>query len=248
MPDGLKSTFTPIRAPGAGPLKPDLCTQYSECSAAMRANPLDFQNMLPTSKLLRQILAPYAELHGELVVNMNGSNSYFEIEGKPFTNFATVLLTVIRIHFTDHIRHDFELLIWGQHLPPKIIRVETKRFRSNTWLDELGPQYICEHGIRNIQILLQAMSQYAPAKDEYQYSGWVIGGSSIYIMSGQQINGDGRDTTAATTSCLHALEMLDIAAHSLTIPLLAVAILSLAQTRMMALEHFFEIAIIRTKW
>ena len=240
MPDGVKNTLTPIHAPGAGPPKPDPCTQYSERSAAMRANPLDSQNIRLFSELLRKILAPYAESHGDLVLNANSLNSYFEIEGRPITNFAAVLLTVIRIQFTDHVQHDFELLIWGRHLTPKIIRVEAKRLGSGAWLDELGPQYICERGIKNIQILLQAMSQYAPVKNEYQYSGWAIDGSNIYIMSGQQINGEGWDTTTAKMSCPYALEMLNVAPHSQTIPLLAIMLLSLVQSRMMILGEYFK--------
>lgn len=240
MSDGIKTVYNPIRGSGAGPPKPDLRTQYSEGCDAFRANPLDPKNILPFSEVLRRILAPYAETNGELVLNVNGSNSRFEIGGKPFTNFAAVLLTVIRSHFTDHVRHDLELLIWGQHLPPKIIRIEAKRLRSSAWLDELGPQYICERGNRNIQILLQAMSQYAPVTDEYLYNGWDIDGRNAYIMYGQRINGDDWNETTAKAPCLHALEMLDVAPHSLTIPLLAIALLSLVQSRMMDKGEYFK--------
>lgn len=240
MSDRVLNPLPQIRMPSAGPPEPDLRAQYSEGAAALRANPCNPQNILPLSKVLRQALAPYAEVHGELVVNVNSPASHFEMAGKPTTNFAAVLLAVIQKHFTDHMQYDFELLIWGQHLPPKIIRIEAKRLRSSAWLDELGQQYICESGIRNIQILLQVMSQYAPVTDEFLYNGWIIDGRSIYVMNGKQLNGDNWNAETAQVPCLHALEMLDVAPHSLTIPLLAIALLSLVQSRMMIQGEYFK--------
>lgn len=239
MSDGVKTTFKQIHSNTGSP-KPDLRSQYEEISTALHVNPLNPQSILLLSEILCHMLAPYAETNGELFLNVNGSNSYFALEGRPFTNFAVVLLAVIRNHLTDHIQHELELLIWGQHLPPKIIRVEAKKLRSSAWLDELGPQYICERGIGNIRILLQAMSQYAPVIDKYLYNGWAIDGKSTYIMNGQQLNGNHWNPTAAQTSCLHALVMLDVAPHSLTIPLLAIALLSLVQSRTMALGEYFK--------
>lgn len=240
MSDRVLNPLPQIRMPSAGPPEPDLRAQYREGTAVLRTDPLNFQNLLPLSKVLHRILAPYIEVHGELVVNVNGPASHFEMAGKPTTNFAAVLLAVIQKHFTDRIQHDFELLIWGQHLPPKIIRVEAKRLRSSAWLDELGPQYICEFGIKNIQILLQAMSQYAPVAEEYLYNGWIIDGRNIYILNGRQLNGNNWNAEASQIPCLHALEMLDVAPHSLTIPLLAIALLSLVQSRMMIQGEYFK--------
>lgn len=240
MSDGAKAVFTPVHRSGTGPPVPDLRAQYSDLSAAIRTGPLDPQKMSLLSELLGLILAPYAQDHGELVLNVNGSKSRFEIEGRPFTNFAAVLLSVIRNQFVDHTQHILELLIWGQHLPPKIIRVDSKRLGSGAWLDDLGPQYIYEHGLKHIQILLQAMSQYAPVKDEYHYSGWIADGSSNYIMNGKKIKGDGWNTTNAQISCVHTLNMLDIAGHSLTIPLLSIALLSLVQSQMMVQGEYFK--------
>ena len=240
MSDEVKTFLSPVRNPNTRSAKLDIRTQYSEGVAALRADPRNAQSMLPLSEVLCRVLSPYAEAHGELVVNVNGPASHFEMAGKQTTNFAAVLLAVIQKHFTDHTQHDFELLIWGQHLPPKIIRMEAKRLRSSVWLDELGPQYICESGIKNIQILLQAMSQYAPVTEEFLYSGWVIDGRNIYVMNGKQIDGNSWNAEAAQVPCLHTLEMLDVAPHPLTIPLLAIALLSLVQSRMMSQGEYFK--------
>lgn len=167
--------------------------------------------------------------------------SYFARDGNPFTNFGVVLLGTIQVHSLDHIQYDLELLIWGLHLPPKIIRLEAKKLRSSTWIDDLGPKYICEKcGTENLKVLIQAMAQYAPVKDEYAYSGWVTDGNDTYILSGHQLCGDTWDAVKAKIPCLHTLEMLDVVPHTLTIPLLAAALLSLVQSRMMALSDYFK--------
>lgn len=238
--EGVRITFNPIHSSRTGPPKSELHTQYNEVVAAVRAAPLNSQNVLQFSKPLHEVLAPYAKNHGELVMSVDGSNSYFAIGGKPFTNFAVVVLSVVRRQFTDHVQHDLELFIWGKHLPRKIIRIEAKKLRSSAWLDELGPQYICEHGTKDIQIFLQAMSQYAPVTDEYLYNGWAIDSRNAYIMDGQKITGDDWSADAAQVPCLHALEMLDVAPHSLTIPFLAIALLSLVQSQMMVQGEYFK--------
>lgn len=238
MADTVKELFTSYHNPNKSPPKEDLNFRYCEVAKHIRPNspvPAEFWN------LLRTILAQHAKDRGELVVAVNGTKAHFEKEGKAFTNFGIILLSVIQVHFLDHIRYDLELLVWGQSLPSKVIRLEAKKLHSGAWIDDLGPKYIYEKwGIGNLKILIQAMAQCAPVKDEYRYSGWAIDDNSIYIMNGKQINGDSWDKTVAKVSCIHTLEMLNVAPHSVTIPLLAIALLSLVQSQMMILGEYFK--------
>lgn len=190
--------------------------------------------------LLRTTLTKYSADNGELVVSTNSDRAYFELEGKAFTNFCAILLAVIQVHFPDRTRHDVELAVWGKDLPFRVIRLEASALRSSRWINDLGPQYICERGSKNIQILLQAMSLYAPVRDEYLYNGWDIEGQNIYIWNGTHLTGDVWDAPTSLAPCRHVLDMLDVAPHSLTIPLLSIALLSLVQSRMMAQGEYFK--------
>lgn len=238
MPDGVKELLEPYIPSRKDSEEQDLGTRYKKMAAALRIN------LKPQScplKAVSKALAPFVENNGELVVVRNGESSYFERNGTPFTNFGIILLGTIHVHYADHSQHDLELLIWGQHLPPEIVRLDAKRLRSSGWIDDLGPKYIyAQWGIRNLKILIQAMAQYAPVSDEYMYSGWTTDGGDTYIMSGRQLCGNNWDMDKAKTSCLQAMEILDVAPRSLTIPLLAIALLSLVQSRMMNLGYYFK--------
>ncbi len=242
MSDGVRGIFEPIRYKGKDPPKEDPDARYKDMSDDLRNNIHSISPIISRfSDFLRKVLISFVEDKGELVIVVNGHGAHFEREGKPFTNFGVVLLGTIQVHDIGHIRHDLELLIWGQRLPPKIIRIEAKNLRSSAWIDDLGPKYICEKwGTENLKVLVQAMAQYAPVKDEYSYSGWVTDDRNVYIMSGHQLCGDTWDAGGAKTPCLHTLEMLDVAPHTLTIPLLAIAMLSLVQSRMMAVGDYFK--------
>ena len=175
------------------------------------------------------------------MVSANSAKSYFAYEGRPITNFGVVLLSSIQVHYIDHVQHDLELLIWGKLLPLKSIRIEAKNLRSSGWIDALEPKYFCETwGAKRLKALIQAMAQYAPVRDEYMYSGWDTEGGNTYIMGGQPLCGNDWSAAGAKDTCLHALKMLDVAPHSLTIPLLAVALLSLVHSRMVDGGTFFK--------
>lgn len=238
MSDGAKLLFDSIRSNDTGPPEYNLRTEYAAMSVTSRNN-LKIQTAFV--KVLNEILAPFAESKGELVVSLNSANCYFALEGIPITNFGVVLLSTIQVHYTDHIRHDLELLIWGKLLPPRVIRIEAKSLRSSGWVDGLGPKYFCEtRGIKSIKALIQAMAQYAPVKDEYMYSGWDAESGNAYIMGGQPLCSDDWSAVEAKDTCLHALKLLDVAPHALTIPLLAVALLSLVHSQMVDGGTFFK--------
>ena len=238
MSDGAKLLYKPIRSNDTGPPEQELRTKYAAMSTASRN---DFKIQPAFVKVLNEILTPFSDSKGELIVSANSAECYFAYEGRPITNFGVVLLSTIQVHYTDHIQHDLELLIWGQLLPPKIIRIEAKNLRSSKWIDDLGPKYFCETwGIKSLKTLIQAMAQYAPVRDEYMYSGWEAEGGNTYIMGGQPLCGDTWSAGEAKNTCAYALKMLDIAPHFLTIPLLAVALLSLVHSRMVDGGTFFK--------
>ena len=238
MSDGAKLLFEPIRNNDTGPPEHDLRTEYAAMSVALQN---DFKIQPAFVNVLNETLATFAEGEWELVVSMNSAKCYFAREGKPITNFGIVLLRNIQIHYTDHVQHDVEMLIWGQLLSPKVIRMEAKNLSSSRWIDDLGPMYFCEpRGTKHLKRLIQAMAQYAPVSDEYMYSGWDPDGGNTYIMDGQQLCGDDWSAAEAKDTCLHALKMLDVAPHSLTVPLLSTALLSLVHSRMMVNGTFFK--------
>lgn len=238
MSNGVKHIFEPVRSESTGPPEQTLCAKYAAMSTALRN---DFKIQPAFVNVLNETLATFTEGEWELVVSMNSAKCYFAREGKSITNFGVVLLRNIQIHYTDHVQHDVELLIWGQLLSPKVIRIEAKTLRSSGWIDDLGPMYFCEpRETKNLKRLIQAMAQYAPVSDEYMYSGWDTEGGNTYIMGGQPLCGDDWSTVEAKDTCLHALKMLNVAPHSLTIPLLAVALLSLVHSRMVDGGTFFK--------
>ena len=236
MCDGVKKYFDPVPNPNRAPPKPDLRSGYDEMVSAIRNVPDRIKDYY---YVIDKILRPYAETKGNLAVS--STKIYFELNGRAFTNFCVILLSVIHVHFLDRIQYDLELLIYGQNLPPKVIRLDLSKLGSSRWLNDLGPKYICETwGIGKLKVLIQAMAQYAPVKDEYVYSGWALDKENIYIMAGQQLCSVDWNMEESKISCTHATKMLDVAPHSLTIPLLAIALLSLVHSKMEDGGIFFK--------
>jgi len=154
--------FSAIRRENEEVSEHDLSLQeYEKMVENARNNPNSINKYM---SFIGKILEPCTEDWGELVLSNN--NPCFELQGRPFTNFGVLLLLVIKIHFLDRVEHFLELLIWGKHLPPKIIRVDARELRSSRWLDDLGPQYICE-GVSSLKYLIKTMSLYAPSRDDY---------------------------------------------------------------------------------
>lgn len=227
--------FSAIRRENKEVSEHDLSLQeYEKMVENARNNPNSINKYM---SFIGKILEPCTEGWGELVLSNN--NPCFELQGRPFTNFGVLLLLVIKIHFLDRVEHFLELLIWGKHLPPKIIRVDARELRSSRWLDDLGPQYICE-GVSSLKYLIKTMSLYAPSRDDYGYSGWVLDREDVYVWAGQKLRGRDWGTERANVSCTHALSLLDVAPHTLTIPLLSIALLSLVHSRMIGIGTFFK--------
>lgn len=234
--DKKPGVFPVIHRGAVDPSANNVFQEYGKMAEDARRTPNSVKNHMG---FIGKILEPCTDETGELVIAENGNQPCFELQGKSFTNFAAILLMVIKVYFLDRVEYILELLIWGKRLPPKIIHVDARKLGSNQWLDNLGPNYICEK-TGNLKLLIQTMSQYAPYRDEYRYSGWVLDCEDVYIMGRQQLRGSDWNIEKANVSCTHALKMLDVASHSLTIPLLSIAILSLVHSRMMALGEYFK--------
>lgn len=214
----------------------DLSSRYKKMTVMLIHNP----QVIPQFQgLIGDILEPLAETKGELFISKKGE-IFFAFQGAPFTDFGVILLKVIQVHYLDRMQYYVELLILSNSSPPKTITLESKKLGSSQWIEELGVGYLYERwGIEPLKALLKTMSKYAPVEDVYQFSGWMPG-DNFYIMDGRKLRGEDWDTDKAKASCAHTLDMLDVAPHFLTIPLLAVELLSLVHSKMVANGVYFK--------
>ncbi len=182
----------------------------------------------------------FAENYGELVIQNGGQDIYFACRGMPITDFGVVVLSVVYQHSIGRTENFVELLILGHDIEPQIITVEASSLGTGRWIDDLGPRYIYERKeLWTLKILIQAMAKYAPEDNQYQYTGW-IPGSNTYSFAGIQLHGEDWDVEQAESLCKYVLQMLDVAKHSLTIPLLAIELLSLVHSRMTEKGMYFK--------
>lgn len=192
-------------------------------------------------KIFGRILKHYTEMHGELLISDDGKKVYFARDGTSFTNFAAVPLSVVHRFSENGIDDYVELLILSESVPAKIIMISSRNLGSVKWIDDLGINYIYEkHEVWNIRVIIQQMARYAPVREEFLYSGWAADGQNFYVMNGQKICKDDWREERVKKSCGHTLQMLDVAPHSLTVVLLAIAILSLVQSKMMNRGIYFK--------
>lgn len=217
--------------------KIDLRSKYGEMVSELRRNP---QDIIQFQGLLCDILEPLAETKGELIISKKGE-IFFAFQGDPFTDFGAILLKVIQLHYLERVQYFVELMIWSNSSPPQTITLESKKLGSSQWIEELGVGYLYESwGLGLLKALLKTMSKYAPVEDVYQYSGWNPDGSNCYIMEGNMLSGKDCNIESAKASCKHTFEMLGVAPHSLTVPLLAVELLSLVHSKMVENGVYFK--------
>lgn len=215
----------------------DLHLKYNEMASELRCNP---RAIIRFQGLLCDILEPLAETKGELFISKKGE-IFFAFQGDPFTDFGVILLKVIQVHYLDRVQYFVELLILSNSSPPKTITLESKKLGSSQWIEELGVGYLYEKwGLGLLKALIKTMAKYAPVEDVYQYSGWRPDGSSCYIMDENVLNGEDWNNNEAKVSCEHTLKMLGVAPHSLTVPLLAVELLSLVHSKMVENGVYFK--------
>lgn len=213
------------------------CELYRKMVGKLRQNPYD---VIKHVGIFASIFNQLAGKYGELVIENGGKNAYFAREGISFTDFGVVVLSVVHQHSVAKVKHFVELLILGGTVEPKVISVETSLLQTGQWIEDLGPGYIYERKeLWSLKALIQTMAKYAPEGNQYQYTGWIVGGN-IYSFAGIQLHGGDWNMEQAEVSCKHVLQMLDVAQHSLTIPLLAIELLSLVHSRMMEKGTYFK--------
>ena len=241
MDDSTHNAYIPIHRDTGnrdGPTNLDLRAEYHKMTMSLRHNPRSAENF---KELLNEILKPLVKSTGELLIQNGGEKIYFAYEGTPFTDFGVILLEVIQVHYVGCVQHYVELLVMSQDTKAKIIRVESKNIESGRWIEELGVIYIYDkRKLGRLNALIRTMAKFAPLKNEYQYSGWVLEEGNFYILDGQRLCGIDWDKDRARNSSKYVLEMLDVASHSLTIPMLSIVLLSLVHSRMVANGTFFK--------
>ena len=218
--------------------KCDLHSEYSWAVENIRSVPTSINCY---RNIFYKILKHYAETHGELLISDDGKEVYFARNGTPLTDFAAIPLNVIHRYSENGVEDYVELLILGKGLSSKIITIRAKELSSAQWIENLGIDYINERQeVWNIKVFIQAMAKYAPIREEYLYSGWAPDDQNFYVMYGRKLCGDDWNEERVKKSCEHTLQMLEVAPHSLTIALLANAILSLVQSRMVRRGSYFK--------
>ena len=192
------------------------------------------------SAALQELLEPLAETTGELSYEPT-KGLYFSYHGKAVTDFGVILLYTIQIHYEDRIEYEFFLLVLSNQMPARKVRIKTSEVGSRKWLDDLGPQYIYENGaLGRLETIVKYMSKFAPIENEYHYNGWAMDKADYYIWDGEKFSAKDWSAEKTKAACSHALDMLDVAPHPLTLPLLAIALLSLVHSKMMELGTFFK--------
>ncbi len=216
----------------------DLHSEYRKMTEQLRRNP---QSLGSHQEVLCEILSSRAEIHGELNIANGGKDIYFARDGTPLTDFGAIPLSVIKKFTEDGVEDDVELMILGKDIPSKIITLCAKELGSAQWLDNLGISYIySKQEVWNIRVIIQEMAKYAPVREEFCYSGWAPDGDNFYVMNGHKLCDNDWYAEHTKTVCEHTLQMLSVAPHSITFVLLAVAILSLVQSRMISRGAYFK--------
>lgn len=163
------------------------------------------------------------------------------IDDAPITNFGAIPLKTIIHHARGQSQYSIVLLILGQDTAPKIICLESQKLNSGHWIDEMGFEYSYTKGKeKHLKKLIRALARFAPMKEIYEYSGWAHDDKNTYIFDGQKLTGKGQNTANTKSHCKHALEMLDVTTHEVSIPLLATELLSLLHSRMVENGIYFK--------
>lgn len=220
--------------PDPGPT-PDPIAEYHKAVRQLEQNPNDQAALAAVQKPIKDHLEAYSlQLYTEDPILLT-------YKGAELTDFGIILLANVQQHVLDGILHYMRLLVISEYVPPKIVQVKLSEIGSSKWIDALGPKYFYERGSSVlIEVLLRIMAKYAPDIHEYLYNGWSVDGENLYVMDGLLLGGDNWAADKARGVCLHALNMLDVASHSLTIPLLAAALLSLVHSRLMEQGDYFK--------
>lgn len=215
-----------------------LTQMYEQMVEDLRKNPYSIRIY---KEFLDTILKSVAEDMGELAISADGKDVHFEKDGKSFTDFGLVVLNVTKEHDISETYETVELIVLSERPPSQIIKVPSKKLRSCHWLNDLGAGYMFQpNGVKCIRTVVSLMAKHAPVENVYNYSGWMPGDSNSYILGGRVLQGSEWNMDSAKIPSEHAIQMLEVAPHETTIPLLSFGILSLVKTRLMEKGMYFK--------
>ena len=229
-----------IHRPTENENKPPFKDKHAAYKQMVQDLKCDINTIMKHRQLLQEILNPLEKEKGSLVFLNDSKSIYFALNGMPFTNFGVILMETINARSLDQTQFYIELLILSQHEVPRIIKIKAGDLNSIRWIENLGVSFICEkYGVERIKIFVQTMAKFAPTKSVYLYSGWVPDANAYALNSTLLVSND-FDLCSAKSRCEHVLEMLNVASHSLTIPLLAIELLSLVHSKMIEIGTYFK--------
>ena len=213
----------------------------------------EYKKMLMDIKISPLKIANYSDLFEKILMDFNldfcvvMDNFYFVFaEQTSITDFGIITLEVKQIYTLDGENCEMELLIISKHAKPKVARLNLLELNSSLWLDKLGVNYwfYGDFCAKKLKPAIKKMARYAPVVEEWLYEGWAVNKSGTYIMRGEKLHRDDIiNENDRKLACSHTLKMLDVAEHRLTMPLLAMVILSLVHSRMILLGEFFKGAV-----
>lgn len=160
---------------------------------------------------------------------------------KKLANFGIIVSHVQQNYELDGEQQEVELIILSHLEEPKLVKVSLIDLNSNRWIDNLGVNYMFKRGCaEKIKELIKTLASFAPVFEEYHYSGWALNKKNTYIMGSEKLHSNIISNDDINSACKHTLDMLNLAERHLTIPLLAIALLSLVQSLMMSYGEFFK--------
>ena len=220
------------------PDKHNLRMRYKEMIRNLLCN---IRSIVLFIDLFRLIFETVAETKGELMIQNKGEKVCFARNGTALTDFGIIVLEVVHKRLVEESQDWVRLFVLGQGNPPKIIQIRSAELGSGRWLENLGAGYIYERQeVWTIRTLIQIMAKYATEKDEFLYSGWISDKNDSYVFCGQKICAADWNADRAKVSCEYMFDMLGVASHSITIPLLAIVLLSLVHSWIVKKGTFFK--------
>ena len=215
----------------------DVRTEYLQMTQDIKC---DVNAIMKCNQLIPEIFNPFEKEKGTLIFSNDSKSAYFALDGIPYTNFGVILTEVIKVHSLDQTQFYVELVILSKYETNRIIKIKASDLNSISWIEKLGVSFICEkYGVERINLFSQTMANFAPTRNVYLYSGW-IPDANAYALNNTLLVSNDFDLCSAKSKCLHTLEMLNVASHSLTIPLLAILLLSLIHSKMIEIGTYFK--------
>ena len=236
-PDAI-SNSTPCSATPPPATNHDTSSEYINIITLIKREPKSREAYISLKDLISDVCEPDGLMLGSDYKVILTSEEKGDVQ---IADFVPIVIEVVEEHTVEKITHLYTMLILSTDEPPQTIRIDAAKADRRNWIDDLGPQYIIRDGsLKAIRTMLQRMSKYAPRSIIYAYNGWLVNGEDTYIMADQQISASDWNKESSKDSCSYALSMLDVAPRTLTISLLAIALLSLTHSRQILTGDYFK--------